>query len=180
MNDQPALGTLGQNTISRAELAAHFRRRGHDHAADAAAAVFDGIVAHRGPESEAPGDRSALADAEHAIGNVIRHAEGTLLEEDPDARVLARELLAICAQWTGGLLPPARAYRLITDTGGTRHLVDGGGVRYFTEAAPGYWEAAVEAGNWAAWQGIAGALSATPEPDRLAAKGGSEEGGDRG
>jgi hypothetical protein len=59
----------------------------------------------------------------------------------------------------------SKAYRLITDTGGTRHLVDGGGVRYFTEAAPGAWEIAVEAGNWAAWQAIAESLRATPQPE---------------
>jgi hypothetical protein len=58
------------------------------------------------------------------------------------------------------------AYRLITDTSGVRHLVDGGGVRYFTEEQPGSWYIAVEAGNWAAWQGIAGALLETPEPQR--------------
>jgi hypothetical protein len=55
-------------------------------------------------------------------------------------------------------------YRLITDTEGTRHLVDSGGVRYFTEEEPGTWSIAVSGGNWAAWQAIAESLQQTPEP----------------
>lgn len=58
----------------------------------------------------------------------------------------------------------SKAYRLITDTGGTRHLVDGGGVRYFTEEEPGMWAIAVSGANWAAWQGLAESLRQTPEP----------------
>ena len=64
----------------------------------------------------------------------------------------------------------SKAYRLITDTGGTRHLVDGGGVRYFTEEEPGFWAIAVSSGNWAAWQAIAESLRQTPEPPPLAAE----------
>lgn len=47
---------------------------------------------------------------------------------------------------------------------GHRHLVDASGVRYFTEDEPGYWEAAVVAGNWAAWQRLAAQITATPDP----------------
>jgi hypothetical protein len=56
------------------------------------------------------------------------------------------------------------AYHLITDRDGIRHLVDAGGVRYFTEETPGYWCAAVKAASWGAWQAVAEALIATPEP----------------
>lgn len=74
----------------------------------------------------------------------------------------------------------SKAYRLITDTSGTRHLVDGAGARYFTEGEPGsgFWEIAVDGANWAAWQRVAEALLTTPKPP--AAKGSSEEGTHRG
>ena len=55
-------------------------------------------------------------------------------------------------------------YTLITDTAGERHLVDAGGVRYFTEVRPGFWEIAVSDGNWNAWLTIADAIRATAPP----------------
>jgi hypothetical protein len=98
-------GRTGSNTISRAELGAYFKRRGHDHGGDAAAAVFDNIRAHRGPESEpaeAAPDRSALADAQNAIGQVIELAESWRMQGGQlDAGHVTGALLDICAPWTG-------------------------------------------------------------------------------
>jgi hypothetical protein len=61
-------------------------------------------VADQTSPSEA---ESRLADAEHAIGNVIRYAESLKMRtyRQLDAAEVADVLLAICAQWTGGLIP---------------------------------------------------------------------------
>jgi hypothetical protein len=55
--------------------------------------------------------------------------------------------------------------RIIDGTDGHRHLVDAGGVRNLTEESPGFWDLAMTAGNWAAIQGFARAVLATPDPD---------------
>lgn len=47
-------------------------------------------------------ERPALADADNAIGQVIRKAESVLLEENPDAKEFARVLLDMLAGWNGG------------------------------------------------------------------------------
>jgi hypothetical protein len=114
-------GRTGYNTISRAELGAYFKRRGHDHGGDAAAAVFDNIRAHRGPEpGPAEDTRSALADADNAIGQVIRLAESWQMAGGQlDAEYVTGALLAICAPWTG---MPLRELEAI----GTGPLLDPG------------------------------------------------------
>jgi hypothetical protein len=49
-------------------------------------------------------ERTALADADNAIGQVIRLAESWQMQEGHlDAPHAARVLLDICAAWTGGL-----------------------------------------------------------------------------
>lgn len=56
-------------------------------------------------------------------------------------------------------------FRIIDGTGGHRHMVDAGGVRYLTETGPGCWELAIGAGNWAAIMQFARNVLATPAPD---------------
>ena len=43
--------------------------------------------------------------------------------------------------------------------------MDAGGVRYFTEMNPGFWELALGGGNWAAIEQFAKHILATPDPD---------------
>jgi hypothetical protein len=105
-------------------------------------------------DQEAIGQAAELVQSLASSGTIPMAAAGDILNS------LRQSGLEIDA----APLVVSRAYRLITDTSGTRHLVDGAGVRYFTEGKPGYWYIAVEGANWAAWQGIALSLRQTLEP----------------
>ena len=115
------LGTTGRNTISRAELGAHYRRQGVDQAGDWAARVFHDIAAHResyepaggsGTQAPAPAspepvaaivgpagakdgseDESRIADLENTIGQATMMAE-SMLEGGQISLDCARRLLS--------------------------------------------------------------------------------------